>query len=137
MLKAVMSRFDSSEAGTFSKLICKEFSCYMTERPWKDNKSNESCIPAGLYLCKWHRSPKFGWCYEVTKVRGRGNILIHTGNYYWHSYGCLLPATRLGIMAGHKAGLSSRPALLRLNNFFNQEDFMLEIRDDYLTNNPV
>lgn len=133
MLKAVMSRFESTDAGTFSSFYCKEFKCFMVERAWKNNKSNESCIPAGLYVCKWQRSPKFGWCYEVTNVPQRGRILIHSGNYPWHSHGCLLPATRLGTMEGHKAGLSSRPMVLKLNAFFEQQDFLLEIRNDYST----
>jgi hypothetical protein len=137
MLKAVMSRFDGSSEGVFSSLTCKEFKCYVVERPWKGNKPNDSCIPAGVYLCKWQRSPKFGWCYEVTHVPGRGRILIHPGNYYWHSHGCLLPASRLGAMAGHKAGLSSRPAVLRLNSFFDKQSFLLEIRDDYLNTHPL
>lgn len=136
MLTAIMSRFESSDQGTFSTFKCKEFSCFIVERPWADNKQNESCIPAGLYECKWQRSPKFGWCYEVTKVPNRGRILIHPGNYYWHSHGCLLTASKLGYLNGKKAGLISRPALDKLNRFFNKTSFLLEIRDDYRTNNP-
>lgn len=130
MKRALMIRSPSSDDGTFSTFSCGDFKCFMTERPWKDNKSNESCIPTGLYVCKWKKSPKFGWCYEVTNVQGRGNILIHPGNFYWHSHGCLLPAAKLGWMDGHKAGLLSRPTVLKLNTFFNKEDFLLEIRND-------
>lgn len=132
MLKAVMSRFDSSPQGTFSRFQCGSLSLFTTERPWNNNERNNSCIPAGLYEVKWHKSPKFGWCYKVQNVPNRGEILIHPGNYYWNSHGCILPAKKLGYIHGKKAGLISRPAVSLLNSFFNKQPFMLEIRDDYI-----
>lgn len=132
MLRAIMSRFDSSAQGTFSRFTCKNLSLFTTERPWNNNAKGNSCIPAGIYEVKWHKSPKFGWCYKVCNVPGRSEILIHSGNFYWHSYGCILPAKKLGYIEGKKAGLISRPAVSLLNSFFNKQSFILEIRDDYL-----
>lgn len=137
MLKAVMSRFDSTSYGTFSKFRCKEFYCYAVERPWLDNKKQVSCIPAGLYHVKWHRSPKFGWCYKVQNVPNRDSILFHAGNFPSHTQGCILLASMLGTIEGKKAGLFSRPTVLKFNNFFDREEFLLEIRDDYLNSNIV
>lgn len=136
MIKAILARFESSDLGTYGRFTVPGFSCFFTERPWLNNQKQISCIPAGLYVCKWHKSPKFGWCYEVTNVPGRGNILIHAGNYYWNSHGCLLPCKKLGYIDGKKAGLLSKPAVLALNTFFNKQSFLLEIRDDYIVNSP-
>ena len=53
------------------------------ERPWVDLNGDglgdpqTSCITPGTYLCEWRESPKYGWCYEVTGVKGRSHILIH------------------------------------------------------------
>jgi hypothetical protein len=129
----IMSRFDSSDQGTFSSLKCEDLSLYATERPWLNNKPQVSCIPAGRYEVRWHRSPKFGMCYKVQNVPGRGDILFHAGNFYTHSHGCILPATKLGYIDGKKAGLISKPAVSKMNSFFNTEPFILEIRDDYLS----
>ena len=72
------------------------------ERPWKDNKNDESCIPAGLYRLKKRVSPivdktsggefKEGW--EVTDVQGRTFIMFHVGNYVRNSNGCVLIGTK-------------------------------------------
>ena len=137
MLKAVLSRFESTSYGTFSSILCKEFKCFAVERPWLQNKKQVSCIPAGLYSVKWHRSPRFGWCYKVQNVPDRDSILFHSGNFPSHSQGCILLAGKLGFIEGKKAGILSRPTVLKFNNFFNQEEFMLEIRDDYLTNHVI
>lgn len=131
MKKAILSRFESTVDGTYGELSSEGFRCFMVERQWLDNARQVSCIPAGIYQCEWRKSPKFGMCYEVMHVPNRGNILIHAGNFWWHSHGCLLPASRLGYMDGHKAGLLSRPALLKLNAFFNHESFLLEIKNAY------
>lgn len=137
MKRALLVRFDASDQGTFGRLTSGAFSCFMTERPWNNNRSNDSCIPIGIYECRWQRSPKFGWSYEVTKVPGRGRILIHPGNYYWHSQGCLLPAMKLGYLAGKKAGLISKPAVTKLNSYFNKESFILEIQNADLSSNVL
>lgn len=137
MRRALLSRFESTDLGTYGLLTSEGFKCYMTERPWLDNQKQVSCIPVGTYFCHWKRSPKFGMCYEVTGVPDRGSILIHPGNYYWNSHGCLLPATRLGYIQGKKAGIASRPAVLRLNAFFNTDTFLLEIQNAYNSSSPT
>lgn len=75
------------------------------ERPWKDNKNDESCIPAGLYRLKKRVSPivdktsggefKEGW--EVTDVQGRTFIMFHVGNYVRNSNGCVLIGTKIAV----------------------------------------
>ncbi len=141
MNTALLLRGLSSDSGTFGTLSCnadgERLVVFMTELPWRNNIKQYSCIPKGQYVCTWIRSPKFGYCYTVTNVVNRGNILIHSGNYVGdskkglrtHSHGCLLPASRLGVLAGQAAGLASFHALRRLNAFFKHKDFMLIIKD--------
>lgn len=62
------------------------------ERDWLDNKQQVSCIPAGQYLCKRVKSPKFGNTFEITGVPGRSHILFHVGNREKDSLGCILIA---------------------------------------------
>ena len=60
------------------------------EPPWRNNEKNISCIPAGIYNCAFHISPKFGPTYEVKEVPDRSHILFHKGNYTHNTKGCIL-----------------------------------------------
>lgn len=104
---------------------------YTLERPWKDNKRSESCIPIGLYHCVWQLSPKFGWTYQVLDVPDRSRILIHAGNIVRNTYGCILVGKRIGRMHGEPAVLLSRPTLTNLHSYLAQEPFDLHIRGEY------
>ena len=56
--------------------------CKTLELPWKDNKSNISCVPKGVYnvaMSYWTSKKKS--TYLLAKVPGRGGIRIHSGNY--------------------------------------------------------
>lgn len=137
MPKALMIRGPSTDQGTFGWVFAGKLLCRLLELPWRDNTQQLSCIPPGSYKCVWHRSPRFGWCYHVTGVPGRGSILIHPGNFAGdstkgfktHSHGCLLPCTYTGKLYGQNAGLASGPALRRLASHFNKAPFTLEIRN--------
>ena len=137
MRRATLRRSSSTDQGTTGILTCDDFFCFIKELPWRDNIPQKSCIPVGDYVVAYGRSPKFGLCYHVIDVPNRGSILIHAGNYVGntdkglktHSHGCLLPAKKLGIMAGQEAGLMSGIALHELETFFNKNPFVLEIRD--------
>ena len=139
MRMARLNRFESSDQGTLGILSSEGFSTFISELPWRDNANSRSCIPEGIYEVKWIKSPKFGWCYNVSNVSGRASILIHSGNFVGdvslglksNSHGCLLPATKLGKMNGQKAGLMSVPAVNKLVSFFNKESFLLEIKNAY------
>ena len=51
------------------------------ELPWKDNTTNISCIPEGVYIGKRRYSKKYREHMHITDVEGRSLILIHWGNY--------------------------------------------------------
>tara|TARA_R110000851_G_scaffold130256_1_gene263783 strand:+ start:344 stop:745 length:402 start_codon:yes stop_codon:yes gene_type:complete len=106
-----------------------KFSCFTVELPWLDNKPFISCIPAGLYECEKHLSPKFGHCILVKNVAGRENILIHIGNYKRNTKGCILPGRSFVDMDND--GLidvtSSGDTMAKLRSVL-PEKFQLEIR---------
>ncbi len=138
-MRAQLLRLETSDQGTFGVLEAPGFSCHITELPWRDNVKQRSCIPSGLYECRWHKSPKFGYVYKVFDVPDRSEILIHVGNYAGdsdkgfksNSYGCLLPSLKVGYLGGQKAGLLSLLALTKLVEFFNKQPFDLEIINAY------
>ena len=112
---------------------------YTMEPPDKDNKPNLSCIPAGKYDCVWHKSPRYGWVYMVTKVSGRAWILSHPGNYGgdrakgWktHTLGCILLGKYRGVLGKQRAVLCSRPTVRKFTELMNKETFNLTITGVY------
>lgn len=137
MLKALLLRWKSSEQGTLGTLFAHNFQCRMLELPWRENRPQVSCIPEGVYLVNWYKSPKFGWVYHVEEVSERSGILIHAGNlagdvtkgFKSHSHGCLLPCGYYGRIDGQTAGLLSGPTVRALAEVLNREQFTLEVRN--------
>lgn len=140
MKLARLVRGNSTEEGTFGRLSYGNQSSFTVELPWRDNLPQKSCIPTGSYVCKIVKSPKFGMVYNVTNVRGRSAVLIHSANFGGNSdlgyttqlHGCLAPCLKLGAMRNNAgvmqhAGLISRPALRQLMDWANGENFTLEI----------
>ncbi|WP_435263447.1 DUF5675 family protein [Tenacibaculum sp. nBUS_03] len=60
------------------------------ELPDRGNQNSISCIPALVYCCELRCSSKYGWHYHVKDVPGRSLILIHFGNYFTDTRGCIL-----------------------------------------------
>lgn len=140
MKKAVLSRGESIDQGTFGIIYFGGKMAFTIELPWRDNMPQKSCIPKGIYTCAIVNSPKFGRVYGVKNVQGRSNVLIHPANFAGNSdigyttelHGCIAPAMKLGRMANNKgkmqrAGIVSRPALNMLMQWANGEPFTLEI----------
>lgn len=133
-------RGQSTDQGTFGRLIFGTNVVHTVELPWRNNARQRSCIPVGSYPCSIVNSPRFGRVYGVANVPGRSHILIHSANVAgdvdmgWDSqlHGCIAPAERLGAIkntAGRmqRAGLVSRPALRRLMAWADGKPFTLEI----------
>lgn len=140
---ATLQRDEQTDMGTFGRLHAPALPepLHVAEPPPRANAVGRSCIPAGVYVCRWHRSPKYGWCYQVLDVRGRTRILIHAGNvagdealgFKTHTLGCLLPGAQRGWLTvrgrRQRAVLASRTAVRRLVAAMAEKDFTLEIRD--------
>jgi len=82
--------------------------CHTIELPWKDNRSQKSCIPEGTYkVCK-RRSPRFGNHLQIADVPDRDFILFHPANNAIPELnGCIAPVTEL---TGEGCGSESRKA---------------------------
>ena len=128
-------RGPSTNEGTFGSIIFNGQCLYTGELPWKDNRSNVSCIPAGEYVVQVRISPKYGRVYEI-KVAGRTYILFHQGNFCGdisqglrtHVQGCILLGFKRGKLYGQRAVLASKIARKRFETVMNFETFILEVR---------
>ena len=140
MRRAVLRRDRSGVHGTLGSLAAPALApLHVMEPPWRGNRRNRSCIPAGLYEVVPHLSPRHRRCLLVTQVPGRSHILFHAGNlggdvergWHTHTRGCLLPGLRRGRLAvgGRRqaAVLASRTALRQLMDWAAGRPFELEI----------
>ena len=86
------------------------------ELPDRDNKFRVSSIPEGIYRVVPRYSAKFGHHFHVTDVEGRSLILIHAGNYFKDTLGCILIGKEFGDINGDGVAdvLSSRASLQEL-----------------------
>ncbi len=94
-MRLELKRTGKSELQTMGEMLALDgndniFSCKTIELPWRENKINISCIPEGKYKVKKRYSDKFGHHFHILNVPGRSMILIHAGNYYSETKGCIL-----------------------------------------------
>jgi hypothetical protein len=89
---------------------------YVLELPDRDNKFQVSRIPAGTYKCVLRWSKKYGWHFHVLDVESRTLILIHFGNYYRDTLGCLLVGNNIYDIDkdGYRDVTSSRKTMKRI-----------------------
>lgn len=141
MRKAVLERLESSDEGTFGILQIEDdefvYHFYAGELPWRDNKSDVSCIPKGRYTALWTKSPRFGrHMYLIDKVENRAGIRLHAANFMGDDkkgfrkqvHGCIALGEKLGWLGGQKAVLVSRPAMRRFEDITSGKPFELEIK---------
>ncbi len=137
-MAAVLVRLDSSDEGTFGRLYIDDNEAFYTmELPWRDNKSNVSCIPKGTYRASWVNSDHFKKnVYCLDQVPNRWGICIHAATYAGdvskgyrnHLAGCIALGENVGVMEGQKCLLLSRPAIRRFEQITNGQSLNLEIR---------
>jgi len=75
---------------TIYKGLKKVFECKTLEKPFINNVRNISCVPTGKYELKKRWSKKHGEHLILLGVNGRSLILIHTGNFFFDTQGCIL-----------------------------------------------
>jgi hypothetical protein len=138
MLQARLTRFQSTDEGTFGILTFGQNSLRTIECPWRANQRQISCIPDGTYVCAMVSSPKFGRVYGILNVPDRSAILIHSANFAGDTthgldtqlQGCIAPCRTFGFLRNSKgkmqrAGLLSRSALTQLMSWANGNRFEL------------
>jgi hypothetical protein len=82
MIQCSLTRTKTGDDGTFGLLQTPNHSLFTGELPWRDNKTDLSCIPDGSYVCRWLYSPHHNRnIYHVLNVPNRGDVEIHSGNY--------------------------------------------------------
>lgn len=135
----ILKRCDQGDQGTFGQLVTpRGYRCFTGELPDRDNQSNISRIPAGLYRVEATWSPRFKRrMYLLFNVPRRAGIRKHpanfmgdkTKNYRCQLNGCIALGERLGVMGGQKALLVSAPAVRRFEQHMNLQPFILQIID--------
>ena len=139
-IKAYLTRLRRSDHGTEGILTIPAlgFSCFTLELPWRDNRSNVSCIPPGTYPVSW-RVTRRRATYHIKNVPGRTYILIHSGNYAGdvtkglksHVEGCIELGTRMGWIGRQRAVLLSRNMMRKFHKLMNGRDAELTIIDPW------
>lgn len=106
------------------------------EPPDRNNEPFESCIPAGVYICKYVTSKRFGATYEVKDVPSRSHILFHKGNFTKDTSGCILVGERFEVVGTTESavvssgeGFDEFMKRMRLNGTY--EDLVLNIINGY------
>ena len=139
MKEILLRRGISADDGTFGILDLSGRHFRTAELPWRENKSNISCIPEGSYRVKAYKSPKFGDCFKLMDVPGRTDVLIHVGNYAGDIYkgyksdvqGCILIGEDvISINIGGKKQrmvTNSRKKFAEFMSLAGKEDFLLII----------
>ena len=90
MKQAVLERFAHTPMGVFGELTIDGVTCYTVERPWLDNKPNESCIPEGVYSLELGMYNNGGYpAYEIMNVPDRSLIKMHIANNMNDVVGCV------------------------------------------------
>ena len=102
---------------------------YTLELPWRDNETDVSCIPAGVYPCKMKRSPSKGVRYHLSGTDPRTYIMIHVGNYPSEILGCILLGMSRGEHQGAPAVWKSALAVTEFERLMNFDQFFLVIQD--------
>lgn len=92
-------------------------------------------IPQGVYDVIWSHSPRFNRALpllfndEVPKNR---HILIHTGNTYKDTQGCILVGDTTGLGVDFASRLfNSRAKFKELESFLKRNDFKVEIINEF------
>lgn len=121
-------RESSDQNGTFGILYDDEGNnlCHTLELPWDENKTADSCIPPDIYNVIPYSSPKFDNVWELLRVQGRSDILIHYGNTIMDTKGCILVGDSLGKIGNLPAILNSRNTLTMLKSIL-PDTFQLKI----------
>ncbi len=94
------------------------YSSFTLELPWINNERYVSCIPLGSYDVTKRHSARFGDHFHVLGVPGRRLILIHHGNFYHDTKGCILPGKTLADIDndGYRDVTHSKQTMIELNS---------------------
>lgn len=127
--------------GTFGKFIVEGglFTRVSGELPWRDNKTDISCVPVGTYNVKLDYSPKRGTkVYELQNVPCRSDCQIHSSSYCGDKskgkmsdlLGCISLGENTALLpTGQRILTGSRKAIKDFYDLMQGEDFVLTIME--------
>lgn len=120
-VKGYLERMEADDVQTLGKLTIKDngktlFFCLTLELADRNNQQGISRIPNGRYRVVKRVSPKYGEHFILDGVQNRSYILIHNGNYYSQTRGCILVGNDFKDINGdgHKDVLNSKETLRKL-----------------------
>jgi hypothetical protein len=95
MIKGILDRIVSQDKQTLGWFTLYDgvkplITCAVLELANNGNQTSISNICAGEYWVKKRYSHTFGWHFILLDVEAREYILIHKGNYYTDTEGCLI-----------------------------------------------
>lgn len=140
MKKVTITRTFGNDKQTLGVLTTDGFTCKSLELPDKKNASRVSCIPEGVYICKYTKSPLFSknagkdvFTYAVLNVPKRAGIRIHSANYARQLLGCIaLGAAHKDLdIDGQLDVIHSGDTIRKFEEVMNKEDFELTIIKSY------
>lgn len=103
------------------------------ERPWLNNKPNESCVPAGTYPVKWVKTQTSGNLdghgIGIEDVPGRSLIRIHKANIATDVKGCIGVGMQFHEFGTHKGVGHSGDALHDLMKMMKEQEGTLHIEN--------
>lgn len=135
-MRFTLTRYETSDQGTFGTLEGCGLALRTAELPWRNNARRISCIPTGKYLCTPYSSKKFPNVYQLQNVPNRDLILIHTGNfagdvsldYRSDVLGCILVGLSFSKIDGQQSVRQSRKAMDKLRAVAGSNSFWLDIK---------
>ena len=139
MKTIIITRYQEERKQTLGSLIVKDcdneviFECFTLELPDRGNENEISRIPAGDYLAVKHESPKFGDTMWLQDVPNRSEILIHAGNFYDDTLGCILVGESITDIDGDgvRDVTNSRKTLENLLNLIKKDIITVHINNSY------
>lgn len=136
-LKVKVTRVDNSDIQSLGLLTVFDmktnniiFTCKTLELPDKNNASNISCIPTGVYECEMTYSNAFKkQLYLIKDVPNRAGVRIHAANYVGQLRGCIaLGSMHKDINADQVLDLvHSGNTMKKFQEIMQEKPFTLEI----------
>ncbi len=109
-----------------------QFKCWSLELPPLKNLKMKSSVPAGEYKVVRRWSQKYGNHFHVLDIEDRSLILIHPGNTYLDTKGCILVGNDLGYVNNdsHLDLLNSKDTMAKLLELIDYSTTILIVENE-------
>ena len=121
-MKLILSRHEETNKQIIGSMVLFDDDSLFISRvltlelPYRNNKFSVSSIPIGEYVITPRWSVKYGNHFHILNVPSRSMILIHAGNFFFQTHGCILVGSALLDINGDNAPevLNSKATLKKL-----------------------